>query len=794
MAKVRIKYEVDESELKLSDKELKKIREDVKKIEEGFSDTNKEVKNSKTSLIDLKGAVANIGITAVVGAAIISFAKLTQEINKSRKEVAQLTKETGKSLDLITAKVRATSKAFDKDFTEILRAANAVSKNLGITMVDTMDQINDAMARGLDINGEYLETISEYSPFMKQAGIDFQQFNVLIQKQLTDGVFSDKGIDAIKEAVISIQEMTPATRDALKAVGLNTNQIIKDIESGAKTYFEVIQDIGRSLEDITDQTVRGQVLADVFRGAGEDAGDFALTLHEVGTEYEDLTEEQEKFRKNQIDLVESSEDLNLELIKLTKNIGPLGTAWKTFLNDAGAGTLKFVNDLIIGFDNLEKEINSYRESVKTLTIEEQADELAKLESSVKNLQNSLKPASDQFKKLFGLDGDFQLPEKTPEQIDEINDKIDTLTSKIGVLKQIETDRTDAAKKANEELNALIEKERLAREAAIKRDAKAAADAKLKEDKKNATIGAKSLAELKKQLAREEEDELKILREEFTLSIDEQAIQDEKELNEELVKINKQRLDKIAKDEQDALDLKAEREQFAVDIGVELARSFVDLQVAELIRQGEENEAERNAQLALVEGNKDAEDSINRKFNAKQDQLRSEQKEKEKQQAVISILLNSSQAALKGIALFGPPPSPLGIAALAAVGVITALQLGAVAKLKDGVIGIKGPGTTTSDSIPAMLSVEESVMTAAETKAFRPTLQAIRNREISPDIMNNIAMHQDTQPRTIVYDYEKLAKAVMNQPQKSLVADENGFTGYIIRQGKSLEKKQAKYNM
>ena len=158
------------------------------------------------------------------------------------------------------------------------------------------------------------------------------------------------------------------------------------------------------------------------------------------------------------------------------------------------------------------------------------------------------------------------------------------------------------------------------------------------------------------------------------------------------------------------------------------------------------------------------------------------------------MINSAQAALKGIAQFGPPPSPLGIAALASVGIITALQLGAVAKLKDGVIDLQGPGTTTSDSIPTMLSRRESVMTAAETMAFMPTLKAIRNREISPDILNNIAMHQDTQPGIVVNDYDKLAKAVMNQPQKNIIADEKGFTGYIISQSRLIQKKQSKYKM
>ncbi len=155
MAKARIVYVVDDKRLKALDKELKGIQKENKKVEDGFKGTNEEIKKGKTNLVDLKGAVAGLGLAALAGAAIVSFAKLTQEINKNRKAVALLTKETGKSLDIITAKVRATSKVFDKDFNEILRTANTLSKEFGVSMTAALDEINEGFVRGLDINGEF---------------------------------------------------------------------------------------------------------------------------------------------------------------------------------------------------------------------------------------------------------------------------------------------------------------------------------------------------------------------------------------------------------------------------------------------------------------------------------------------------------------------------------------------------------------------------------------------------------------------------------------------------------------
>jgi len=48
----------------------------------------------------------------------------------------------------------------------------------------------------------------------------------------------------------------------------------------------------------------------------------------------------------------------------------------------------------------------------------------------------------------------------------------------------------------------------------------------------------------------------------------------------------------------------------------------------------------------------------------------------------------------------------------------------VPKYARGVIGLRGGGTSTSDSIPAMLSKDESVMTAKATRAFAPQLAAM----------------------------------------------------------------------
>jgi hypothetical protein len=92
------------------------------------------------------------------------------------------------------------------------------------------------------------------------------------------------------------------------------------------------------------------------------------------------------------------------------------------------------------------------------------------------------------------------------------------------------------------------------------------------------------------------------------------------------------------------------------------------------------------------------------------------------------LINTFSAATAALA---PPPIGAGpIFGPIAAGVAIASGLKNVAeinkvKLADGVISLDGPGSETSDSIPAMLSRGESVMTAKETRMFKPQLVAIR---------------------------------------------------------------------
>ena len=112
-------------------------------------------------------------------------------------------------------------------------------------------------------------------------------------------------------------------------------------------------------------------------------------------------------------------------------------------------------------------------------------------------------------------------------------------------------------------------------------------------------------------------------------------------------------------------------------------------------------------------------------------------------ALFNAIINTAVAVTSAL-MQGPPQGYILAALSAALGAVEIATITAqpIPQFAEGVIGLQGAGTETSDSIPAFLSRGESVMTAAETKKYRPLLEGIRKGTLD-------RMIQDTYVRPAV---------------------------------------------
>jgi len=114
------------------------------------------------------------------------------------------------------------------------------------------------------------------------------------------------------------------------------------------------------------------------------------------------------------------------------------------------------------------------------------------------------------------------------------------------------------------------------------------------------------------------------------------------------------------------------------------------------------------------------------YERKAAELAKKRFEHEKKAATVSAIIDGALGVMKAI---GKGRWWEVAAITAATGIqIATIQSQQFPGFKEGVIDLQGPGTATSDSIPARLSRGESVMTAEETTKYKPVLQAIRDNE------------------------------------------------------------------
>lgn len=314
----------------------------------------------------LLGLLSNPVFLAIAGIAAAGAAfKWWYDYNAGLVEATRLTQQfTGKSGDDLKAfrnEVQAVADSFNADFRETLIATNALSKQFGISANEALQLVKDGFLAGGDANGEFLDTLKEYPAYFKEAGISADQFVAIVTQTNKMGIFSDKGVDAIKEANLRLREMTTATAAALDGIGISSEQVQKDLQTGTKTTFDVIQDVSAKLAELPDNAATvGAAIADIFGGPGEDAGlQYLRTLKDISTNMDEVKGKAGVLAQLQEEQLQSQIELQNALSGLFDAIGgnfeTLTTQAKVFVNQGLTAIIKGVIDIINYFIELYNE-------------------------------------------------------------------------------------------------------------------------------------------------------------------------------------------------------------------------------------------------------------------------------------------------------------------------------------------------------------------------------------------------------------------------------------------------------
>ena len=299
-----------------------------------------------------------IGIALTAFSAISEiFATVNQTVEETRRlsqQVSNFTQATGSTLQSFVSQSKAIATTYSKDVNEIIVAANTASKELGVTFPEALNLIEVGFRKGADAQGQFLDGLREYPAQFRDAGLSAQDFIKVSIAAANEGIYSDKGLDVVKEFSLRIREQTKASRDALEnAFGKEfTNNLFNNLNNGSLTAGQALTKVtGKINETGLAGSELQTVIADVFGGPGEDVGQrFLSTLGEILNTTEDITKSSNKYQTQQeaiyesnLDLEESQAALNEMLVKTSGEFTIINNASKTFFNNVLLGLVEMVN-------------------------------------------------------------------------------------------------------------------------------------------------------------------------------------------------------------------------------------------------------------------------------------------------------------------------------------------------------------------------------------------------------------------------------------------------------------------
>lgn len=264
----------------------------------------------------LMGLMSNPVFLALAGIAGVGMAfKWFYDYNEAIAEASRLTREftglQGDEMVVLRDKIRATADVMDKDFKETLSTADTLMANFHITGEEAMNIINKGFASGADVNGDMLQKLQQYAPTFHDAGIAADEM-VAIISQTKSGIFTDQGLEAIKQGSARIREMSDSTREALQGIGIDADKMAQQLRDGQLSTFDAVKQVSAQLKTLpNDAKEVGEVMTAVFGRQGKFASQEMIeSLATMSTSLDEVTAQTGEYGELLLENINTEEELN----------------------------------------------------------------------------------------------------------------------------------------------------------------------------------------------------------------------------------------------------------------------------------------------------------------------------------------------------------------------------------------------------------------------------------------------------------------------------------------------------
>lgn len=202
-----------------------------------------------------------------------NFGESIQDVAESMANVRQNTKLSGEELQKATERALLLRDTFEFEVNESTRTAKMLMDQYGMSADEAFNLIAQGAQKGLDKNGDLLDTINEYSVHFNNLGIGAEEmFNMLVNGA-ENGTFSvDKLGDAVKEFGIRAKDGSDATADAFRSLGLDADATSQKFAKGGEDAKAALDEVTKALFAMDDPLTQNQVGVALFGTMWEDLG------------------------------------------------------------------------------------------------------------------------------------------------------------------------------------------------------------------------------------------------------------------------------------------------------------------------------------------------------------------------------------------------------------------------------------------------------------------------------------------------------------------------------------------
>lgn len=179
---------------------------------------------------------------------------------------------------------------FEVETGESIEAARTLMGRFGLDGQQSMDLITTGLQSSMNVNGDFLESMTEYGPVFADAGFSAEEMFSILSTGAKEGVLgTDKIGDAIKEMGIKLAEGGTAIEDGFKAAGLSYTDMAAQVSAGEGTWASNFNTIVAGINSIEDPLARQRAQVAIFGTMAEDMGvSFTEGLSSAAVSLEDF--------------------------------------------------------------------------------------------------------------------------------------------------------------------------------------------------------------------------------------------------------------------------------------------------------------------------------------------------------------------------------------------------------------------------------------------------------------------------------------------------------------------------